>query len=172
MFVSDKVYFFSLMLLPLLCSCVSYDVTDDVYVHSLNNKCYKTTKDLQIYEVRGSDKQNVSSLTSSYLMIGDSTEGQRFTKKNKVIGVIKKGNKLLIEKVVDFPYGSAGRCWVVKVNYDKYKGQLLEIPSCWVWEQPIWVSPSSPVEQKNSGKALTIIAKQLEGMNIEDCKRE
>lgn len=155
--------------MPLLISCAAKDVTRDAFAAKIVDKCFQATKDLVIYEVQGSDKDKVSSYSSSYLIVGDPSENQRFTKTGKSVGVVKNGEKLLITKVVDFPYGSAGNCWVVKARHKNTKEQLIEIPSCWVWDQPIWIKPLSPIEQKNTGEELRIKAEQLKEVSRDNC---
>lgn len=168
MYALDKKIFLLIFLIPILSSCAAKDVTINSFAKTIADKCFQLTKDLTIYEVQGSDKDKVSSFTSSYLMVGDPSEKQRFIKKGKAVGTIVKGEKLLITKVVDFPYGSAGRCWVVKARYNK-NDPLIEIPSCWVWEQPIWVEPLSPIEQQKTDKKLQIKAEQLKEVGRENC---
>lgn len=170
--VLDKKISFLIFLVPFLVSCAAKDVTSDAFAAKIADKCFKVTKDLNIYEIKGSDKDKVSSFSSSYLMIGDPSEKQRFTKTGKFIGTVKNGEMLLITKVIDFPYGSAGNCWVVKARHKNTKGKLLEIPSCWVWDQPIWIEPLSPIEQKNTDEELLIKAEQLKEVPRGNCSAQ
>ncbi len=169
MYVLDKKVHSLLLLMPLLISCAAKDVTGDAFAAKIVGKCFQATKDLVIYDVKGSDKDKVSSYSSSYLIVGDPSENQRFTKTGQPVGFVKNREMLLITKVIDFPYGSAGNCWVVKARHKNTKGKLLEIPSCWVWDQPIWIEPLSPIEQKNTDEELLIKAEQLKEVPRDNC---
>ncbi|MFC6327146.1 hypothetical protein [Alloalcanivorax gelatiniphagus] len=136
-----------LVLLAFLSGCAAVDVSKTDVVGGIVGKCYEFTEEGELLKVSGSDKERVMKFTWSYLFL--STEGQSLRRKNKDVELVKTlepGTKLEITKVIKYPYGSAGQCWVVKarlLDVDT-KGKAVEIPSCWVWDKPIWVSPESP----------------------------
>ncbi len=170
MFVVSKNISLSLFILLMVSSCSSMDVTFEEYAKELNGQCLVLTEPLALFEVRGSDKISVSSFSSSYLMLGSADGPHRFIKKSKMVDGFQKGDSLIVRKIINFPYGSAGSCWVVKVSHQRYKDRLIEIPSCWVWDQPIWVSPSSPATQTAKGGQLHITTDKLKGVSGSTCQ--
>lgn len=133
-----------------LSGCAATDVSQSDRVKGIIGQCYQLTETGELMDKPGSDKESVMQFTLSYLFLSSKTHrhAQQWAGDGKLIQQLPVGTKLKIAKVIDYPYGSAGRCWVVKAKLlgVDTKGKLVEIPSCVVWDQPIWVSPATPYQ--------------------------
>ncbi|MDO6721592.1 hypothetical protein Q4575_19490 [Psychrosphaera sp. 1_MG-2023] len=140
----------TLLYLFLLSGCAATDISKSNVASDIVGKCYEFTEQGKLLRVEGSDKERVMKFTLSYLFL--TSESQNHHLKNndgELVTSLELGTKIKITKVIDYPYGSAGRCWVIKaelLGFDT-KGESVEIPSCWVWDEPIWVTPMSPFMQ-------------------------
>ncbi|WP_020411269.1 hypothetical protein [Microbulbifer variabilis] len=151
----------TLTLIILLSGCAAIDVSETDLARDLIGKCYEFREAGELLRTEGSDKERVMKFTWSYLFL--SAESQDHHRESnggdELVRVLEPGTQLKIRKVINYPYGSAGRCWIVKaelLNIDT-KGEYVELPSCWVWDKPIWVYPQSPYElEHDSAKKLRI----------------
>lgn len=81
------------------------------------------------------------------------SQDHRWSEKGALLATLPPGDRLIIDYVVDYPYGSTGRCWVIKVRLlDSDVEDQVEIPSCWVWDDPIWIEPRSPHSTKDADR--------------------
>ncbi|WP_139172568.1 hypothetical protein [Onishia taeanensis] len=134
--------------LALLSGCAAVDVSETDVARDLVGNCYEFREPAEVIRVKGSDKEQVMKFTQSYLFVSAVSEDRNRGGYGggELIRILAPGTRLKIRRVIDYPYGSAGRCWVVKadlLNIDT-NGDLVEMPSCWVWDNPIWVAPESP----------------------------
>lgn len=147
---------FIIFFVVLLAGCAAIDVSETDPVKELIGACYKFKEAGELVRTEGSDKERVMKYTSSYLFLSSVTESHHRENNGgaKLLKILEPGSKLKIVKVINYPYGSAGRCWVVKADLLAVDtgDELVEIPSCWVWDEPIWVSPKSPDTLKGNQK--------------------
>lgn len=150
-----------LLFITLLSGCAAIDVSKTDAAKDLIGTCYEFKETGELIRTRGSDKEQVMEFTWSYLFLSSETQAHHRESNGgaELISKLSPGTRLKIRKIVNYPYGSAGRCWVIKadlLNVDTNK-ELVEIPSCWVWDEPIWVAPSSPYAlEKDEKKKLRI----------------
>ena len=154
-----------IIVISLLTGCASVDVTNENFSKNISGVCLETTDQVDVIAVRGLDKERVLKFTSNYLILSGKNENHRFKKRGTRVKELEFGTKLKITKIIDYPYGSSGHCWVVKAKI--YDSELIdksvELPSCWVWDEPIWVAPKSPHEISKGNFNLDFSTKYLKG---------
>ncbi len=135
-----------LLFFSVLTGCASVDVSNKSFSQSIMNKCYELTEVGQLILAKGSDKERVLKFSTNYLFLSVESQTHHREKGAEQVALLQPGSRLRINKVINYPYGSVGNCWVIKaglLDFDT-EGRSVEIPSCFVWDRPIWVEPNSP----------------------------
>lgn len=135
-----------LLCVSVLAGCTAVDVSNEDFAEGIINQCYELTEVGQLILARGSNKERVLSFSLEYFFLSVESQTHYREQDAKQISLLEPGNRLKIQKIINYRYGSVGDCWVVKTDLLDFDtaGRSVEIPSCFVWDRPIWVEPGSP----------------------------
>lgn len=150
----------------LLTGCATTDVSRFWLASDIQDKCYRLTETTKLIKKRGSDKERALKYTNWYYFLrGESEETNRTQNEQyKSWESLDPGTQIRISKVVHVPFGSAGPCWVVKARIESgpHAGTVAEVPSCWVYDRPLWVSPPTPPDDlQHPDIKLSLVAPQV-----------
>ena len=146
--------------LMLLTGCFSKDITRDQLASGIVNSCFELTEPGLLIQARGEDKAR-HFLTFHFLALSVEGQNHRWQRDGLILRRLPIGTRLIIDQVVDYPYGFSGNCWIVKVKLlETEVKDSVEIPSCFLYDQPIWVTPRSPHDIKH-GEQLRIETEAL-----------
>ncbi|WP_010366647.1 hypothetical protein [Pseudoalteromonas citrea] len=140
----------------MLSGCTSVVVSDADFAKNINQKCFSVEKPLNIYRFGKSTSNPHIVFTEE----SKSTMPIDFDEKYELVGTLSTKELIKIIEIVDYPYGSAGRCWKIYAVSKKHNGKKFELPSCWMDHTTVWFSPHS-ISRVNINQKIELVTDSI-----------